>query len=206
LPPSRKTQRFAQLRKHPARQGHQEFYTLYGTPTQPETIMTLSMYQASVPRFINALNNLSAILDKAQAHVDAKKLDEATLTSFRLFPDMLPMARQILIATDTAKGLAARLAGVDIPVYEDTEKTLGELKARIAKTVAYLQTFRPEQIDGTEDKEIVIKRGDKETRYTGMQFLLGHAVPNVYFHITTAYNILRHNGVEIGKRDYLGNP
>jgi hypothetical protein len=194
------------LRKHPARQGHQEFYTLYGTPTQPETIMTLSMYQASVPRFINALNNLSAILDKAQAHVDAKKLDEATLTSFRLFPDMLPMARQILIATDTAKGLAARLAGVDIPVYEDTEKTLGELKARIAKTVAYLQTFRPEQIDGTEDKEIVIKRGDKETRYTGMQFLLGHAVPNVYFHITTAYNILRHNGVEIGKRDYLGNP
>ncbi|MCX7201255.1 MAG: DUF1993 domain-containing protein [Burkholderiales bacterium] len=168
--------------------------------------MTLSMYQASVPRFINALNNLSAILDKAQAHVDAKKLDEATLTSFRLFPDMLPMARQILIATDTAKGLAARLAGVDIPVYEDTEKTLGELKARIAKTVAYLQTFRPEQIDGTEDKEIVIKRGDKETRYTGMQFLLGHAVPNVYFHITTAYNILRHNGVEIGKRDYLGNP
>ena len=168
--------------------------------------MTLSMYQASVPRFINALNNLSAILDKAQAHVDAKKLDEATLTSFRLFPDMLPMARQILIATDTAKGLAARLAGVDIPVYEDTEKTLGELKVRIAKTVAYLQTFRPEQIDGTEDKEIVIKRGDKETRYTGMQFLLGHAVPNVYFHITTAYNILRHNGVEIGKRDYLGNP
>jgi hypothetical protein len=164
------------------------------------------MYQASVPRFINALNNLSAILDKAQAHVDAKKLDETTLTSFRLFPDMLPMARQILIATDTAKGLAARLAGVDIPVYDDTEKTLGELKARIAKTVAYLQTFRPEQIDGTEDKEIVIKRGDKETRYTGMQFLLGHAVPNVYFHITTAYNILRHNGVEIGKRDYLGNP
>jgi hypothetical protein len=168
--------------------------------------MTLSMYQASVPRFINALNNLSAILDKAQAHVDAKKLDEATLTSFRLFPDMLPMARQILIATDTAKGLAARLAGVDIPVYDDTEKTLGELKARIAKTVAYLQTFRPEQIDGTENKEIVIKRGDKETRYHGMQFLLGHAVPNVYFHITTAYNILRHNGVEIGKRDYLGNP
>jgi hypothetical protein len=168
--------------------------------------MTLSMYQASVPRFINALNNLSAILDKAQAHVDAKKLDEATLTSFRLFPDMLPMARQILIATDTAKGLAARLAGVEIPVYDDTEKTLGELKARIAKTVAYLQTFRPEQIDGTENKEIVIKRGDKETRYHGMQFLLGHAVPNVYFHITTAYNILRHNGVEIGKRDYLGNP
>lgn len=168
--------------------------------------MNVSMYQASVPRFIQALNNLSVILDKAQAHAQAKKLDETTLTSFRLYPDMLPMARQIMIATDTAKGVAARLAGVEIPVYEDTEKTLGELKDRVAKTVAFLQTFTPEQIDGTEDKEIVIKRGDKETRYTGMQFLLGHAVPNVYFHITTAYNILRHNGVDIGKRDYLGNP
>ncbi len=168
--------------------------------------MTLSMYQASVPRFINILGNLSAILDKAQAHVDTKKLDETALTGFRLYPDMLPMARQVMIVTDTAKGLAARLAGVDIPVYDDTEKTLAELKARIAKTMAYLQTFQPAQIDGTEDKEIVIKRGDKETRYTGMQFLLGHAVPNFYFHVTTTYAILRHNGVEIGKRDYLGNP
>ena len=167
--------------------------------------MTLSMYQASVPRFINILGNLNAILDKTQAHVDAKKLDETALTGFRLYPDMLPMARQIMIATDTAKGLAARLAGVDIPVYEDTEKTLAELKARIAKTIAYLQTFTPAQIDGTEDKEIVIKRGDKETRYTGMQFMLGHAVPNFYFHVTTTYAILRHNGVEIGKRDFLGN-
>lgn len=168
--------------------------------------MSISMYQASVPRFINILGNLSAILDKTQAHVEAKKLDELALTGFRLYPDMLPMARQIMIATDTAKGLAARLAGVDIPVYEDTEKTLPELKARIAKTIAYLQTFKPAQIDGTEDKEIVIKRGDKETRYTGMQFMLGHAVPNFYFHVTTTYAILRHNGVEIGKRDYLGNP
>jgi hypothetical protein len=168
--------------------------------------MTISMYQASVPRFINILGNLNAILDKTQVHVDAKKLDETALTGFRLYPDMLPMARQIMIATDTAKGLAARLAGVDIPVYEDTEKTLAELKARIAKTIAYLQSFKPAQIDGTEDKEIVIKRGDKETRYTGMQFMLGHAVPNFYFHVTTTYAILRHNGVEIGKRDYLGNP
>ncbi len=168
--------------------------------------MSISMYQASVPRFINILGNLSAILDKAQAHVDAKKLDETALTGFRFYPDMLPMARQVMIVTDTAKGLAARLAGVDIPVYEDTEKTLAELKARIAKTVAYLQSFKPAQIDGTEDKEIVIKRGDKETRYSGQQFLLGHAVPNFYFHVTTTYAILRHNGVEIGKRDYLGNP
>jgi hypothetical protein len=168
--------------------------------------MSISMYQASVPRFINILGNLSAILDKAQAHVEARKLDETALTGFRLYPDMLPMARQVMIVTDTAKGLVARLAGVEIPVYEDTEKTIPELKARIAKTIAYLQSFQPAQIDGTEDKEIVIKRGDKETRYTGMQFLLGHAVPNFYFHVTTTYAILRHNGVEIGKRDYLGNP
>jgi len=168
--------------------------------------MTISMYQASVPRFVNILGNLSNILDKAQAHVDAKKLDSATLTTYRLFPDMLPMTKQVQIACDTAKGVVARLAGAEIPAYEDNEKTLADLKARVAKTIAFIQTMTPAQIDGTEDKEIVIKRGDKETRYTGMQFLLGHALPNFYFHVTTTYNILRHNGVEIGKRDYLGNP
>jgi len=168
--------------------------------------MTISMYQASVPRFVNVLGNLSAILDKAQAHVEAKKIDPGVLPAFRLFPDMLPMSAQVQIASDTAKGVVARLAGVDIPAYEDTEVTIADLKARIAKTIAFLQTFTPAQIDGTEDKEIIVKRRDKETRYTGIQFLLGHAVPNVYFHVTTAYNILRHNGVEIGKRDYLGNP
>ena len=168
--------------------------------------MTISMYQASVPRFANILGNLGNILDKAQAHVDAKKLDGATLTTYRLFPDMLPMTTQVLIACDAAKGVVARLAGVDIPVYEDNEKTLADLKARIAKTVAFINSVPQAQIDGTEDKEIVIKRGDKETRYTGMQFLLGHAIPNFYFHVATTYNILRHNGIEIGKRDYLGNP
>jgi hypothetical protein len=168
--------------------------------------MLISMYQASVPRFVNILGNLSNILDKAQIHVDDKKLDTATLTHYRLFPDMLPMTSQVQIACDTAKGVVARLAGVDIPVYEDNEKTLADLKARIAKTIAFIQTVTSGQIDGTEDKEIVIKRGDKETRYKGMQFLLGHAVPNFYFHVTTTYNILRHNGIEIGKRDYLGNP
>ena len=168
--------------------------------------MTISMYQASVPRFINTLGNLSNILDKAQAHVDARKLDPTTLTAYRLFPDMLPMKKQVQIACDTAKGAAARLAGVEIPVHEDDETTLADLKARIAKTTAFLQTMTPEQIDGTEDKEIVIKRHDKETRYKGMQFLLGQALPNFYFHVATAYNILRHNGIEIGKRDYLGNP
>ena len=168
--------------------------------------MTISMYQASVPRFINILGNLSLILDKAQAYADAKKLDPAALTTSRLFPDMLPMSAQVQIACDAAKGAAARLAGVDSPVFEDTEKTLAELKARIAKTIAFLRTIEPVQIDGTEEKEIVIKRGDKETRYKGMQFLLGHATPNFYFHVATTYNILRHNGVEIGKRDYIGNP
>jgi len=168
--------------------------------------MNISMYQASVPRFVNILGNLSNILEKAQAHVDAKKLDPATLATYRLFPDMLPMTKQIQIACDTAKGVVARLAGVEIPVYEDNEKTLVDLKARVAKTITFMQTLTPGQIDGTEDKEIVIKRGDKETHYKGMQFLLGHALPNFYFHVTTAYNILRHNGIEIGKRDYLGNP
>ena len=168
--------------------------------------MTISMYQASVPRFINILGNLSVILDKAQAYADAKKLDPAALTTSRLFPDMLPMSAQVQIACDAAKGAAARLAGVDSPVFEDTEKTIAELKARTAKTIAFLRTIEPVQIDGTEEKEIVIKRGDKETRYKGMQFLLGHATPNFYFHVATTYNILRHNGVEIGKRDYIGNP
>ena len=119
---------------------------------------------------------------------------------------MFPMSRQVQIACDTAKGVVARLAGVEIPKDEDTEKTIAELKARIAKTIAFIQGFKPEQIDGTEDKAIVTKRGDKETHYKGMQFLLGHAVPNFYFHVATTYNILRHNGVEIGKRDFLGNP
>jgi uncharacterized protein len=168
--------------------------------------MIISMYQSSVPRFVNILGNLSKILDKAQAHVDAKKLDAAALTTYRLFPDMLPMTTQVQIACDAAKGVVARLAGVEIPVYEDNEKTLADLKARIAKTIAFIQTVTPRQIDGTEDKEIVIKRGDKETRYKGMQFLLDTALPNFYFHVTTTYNILRHNGIEIGKRDYLGNP
>jgi uncharacterized protein len=168
--------------------------------------MTISMYQASVPRFINILGNLANILDKAQAHVEAKKIAEGTLPGYRLFPDMLPMTSQVQIACDSAKGVVARLAGIDIPVFEDNEKTLADLKARVAKTIAFIQTITPTQIDGTEEKDIVIKRGEKETHYKGMQFLLGHAVPNFYFHVTTTYNILRHNGVEIGKRDFLGNP
>jgi hypothetical protein len=164
------------------------------------------MYQASAPRFVNILKNLSAILDKAQTHVEAKKIEPTVLTSFRLYPDMLPMSRQVQIATDTAKAAMARLAGVEIPKYEDTEQTFDELKARIAKTIEFVNGFKPAQIDGTDAKEIVIKLGGNDTKLTGMQYLLGHAHPNFYFHVTTAYDILRHNGVEIGKRDYIGNP
>ena len=168
--------------------------------------MTISMYQASVPRFVNILGNLSGILDKAHAFAEARKVDDTVLTSYRLYPDMLPMTKQVQIACDAAKGVVARLAGVEIPVHEDNEKTFADLKARVARTIAFIQTVTPAQIDGTEEKEIVIKRGEKEARYTGMQYLLGHAVPNFYFHIATAYAILRHNGVELGKRDFLGNP
>jgi len=168
--------------------------------------MTISMYQASVPRLVNALNNLSHVLDKAQAHIEAKKLDPKTLLEFRLYPDMLNMTRQVQIASDTAKGLVARLAGLDNPVHDDNEQSIAELQARLAKTVAFMQSVSAAQIDGTEDKAIVIKRGDKETHYKGMQFLLGHALPNVYFHSSITFAILRHNGVEIGKRDYLGTP
>ncbi len=166
--------------------------------------MTISMYQASVPRILSMLTNLDHLLDKALVHIESKKWNEAALTQFRLYPDMLPMTRQVQIACDTAKGVVARLAGVDIPAYEDNEVSFADLKQRIAKTMAFINGFGPEQIDGTEDKDIVTKRGDVETHYKGMQFLLNHAMPNIYFHVTTVYTILRHNGIEIGKRDYLG--
>jgi hypothetical protein len=168
--------------------------------------MTISMYQASAPRFVNMLNNLAAILDKAQAHCEAKKIDPLVLASSRLFPDMLPFTRQVTIACDHAKGAVARLAGVEIPKHEDVEKTLAELKARIAKTVAFISAVTPAQVDGSEEKAIVLKLGSREVTFKGMQYLLGSALPNFYFHVVTAYNILRHNGVELGKRDYIGTP
>ncbi len=166
--------------------------------------MSLSMYQASVPRIVNMLTNLDHLLDKALVHIETKKWNETALTQFRLYPDMLPLTRQVQIACDTAKGVVARLAGVEIPAYEDNEVSFADLKQRIAKTIAFINGFSAAQIDGSEDKDIVTKRGDVETHYKGMQFLLNHAMPNVYFHVTTVYAILRHNGVEIGKRDYLG--
>jgi hypothetical protein len=168
--------------------------------------MNISMYQASAPRFLNSLRNLSAILDKAMAYAEAKKIDPAALTTARLYPDMFPLTRQVQTACDNAKGAVARLAGVEVPRHEDTEQTFEELKARIAKTIAFIETVTPSQIDGSEDKEISLKLGPREVQWKGMQYLLGFALPNFYFHVTTAYDILRHNGVELGKRDYIGNP
>ena len=167
--------------------------------------MNISMYQASAPRFINTLKNLSGILDKAQAHAEAKKIDPLVLTSSRLYPDMFALARQVQTACDTAKGAVARLAGVENPKHEDTEKTFEELKARIDKTIAFIESFKPAQIDGSEEKALTIKLGPREVNWKGMQYLLGFALPNFYFHAATAYDILRHNGVELAKRDFIGN-
>jgi hypothetical protein len=168
--------------------------------------MNISIYQASVPRFANTLRNLAAMLDKAQAHCEAKKIDPAVLTTARLYPDMFALARQVQITCDTAKGAVARLAGAEVPKHEDTEQTFAELKARIAKTLQLVESFKPAQLDGTEDKSIEIKLGKREVKWLGLQYLLGFALPNFYFHAATAYGILRHNGVELGKGDFIGTP
>ena len=168
--------------------------------------MQISMYEALIPVANHMLGNLSKILDKGAAFAEAKKIDQAVLTGARLAPDMFPLTRQVQIACDSAKGAVARLAGVEIPKHEDTEQSFAELKTRIAKTIDFLESVPAAKVDGTEDKEVVLQMRSGERRFKGMQYLLGHAYPNFYFHVTTAYNILRHNGIEIGKRDYLGNP
>ena len=166
--------------------------------------MSISMYQASAPRFARLLRNLSAILAKAQAHVEARKLDAAALTGYRLFPDMFPLTRQVQIACDQAKGAVARLAGVEPPKHEDTEQNFADLQARIAKTLDYVESLKAAQIDGSETREVVLKQRAGELRLNGLDYLFSHAYPNFYFHVTTAYNILRHNGVELGKKDFVG--
>ena len=166
--------------------------------------MTLSMYQASVPVFLRGLENLAVILAKGAAHAEAKKIDPAVLGGLRLIADMFPLSRQVQIACDTAKGAVARLAGVEIPKHEDVEQSFAELKARIAKTIDFIESVPAAKIDGSEEREIVLPMRSGERRYKGMQYLLGFAYPNFYFHVTTAYNILRHNGVELGKLDFLG--
>lgn len=167
--------------------------------------MAISMYSASVPVFVRMLGNLSTWLDKAAAHAEARKFDPLVLVNARLYPDMLPFSAQVQIACDSAKGCVARLAGVEIPKHEDTEKTLAELKARIAKTLDFIKSVPAAQIDGTEARVISIPRRNKEPMLLpGEVFLKHYALANLFFHVTTAYAILRHNGVEVGKGDYLG--
>ncbi|WP_439861328.1 DUF1993 domain-containing protein [Pseudomonas sp. MBLB4136] len=166
--------------------------------------MSLSMYQASIPVFVRQLNNLSTILGLAAADAEARKFDPSVLFNARLAPDMFPLSRQVQIACDGAKAGVALLAGVEAPSHADDETTLAELQARIAKTLEFLQAVSPEQIDGSEERTVTLKRRDKETHFQGQAFLLDHVLPNFYFHYTTAYAILRHNGVAVGKRDFLG--
>lgn len=166
--------------------------------------MAISMYQVSVPVFIKTLGNLSAILDKAAAFAAAKKVDHSVLLAYRLAPDMLPMVRQVQIACDFAKGATSRLAGVEVPSWEDNEKTIDDLKARIAKTIDYCKGFKPAQIDGSEELDINVKVAGNPVTYKGQPYLLHSVLPNFFFHVTTAYDILRHCGVEIGKRDFIG--
>lgn len=166
--------------------------------------MSLSMYQASIPVFVRMFGNLAAILDKAAVYAEAKKIDPAVLLNARLAPDMHPLTRQVQIASDAAKGCAARLAGVETPSFADTESSFAELQARIQKTLDFLQGFSPAQIDGSEGREVVIKFPGAELKFSGQDYLLHFVLPNFYFHLTTAYAILRHNGLEIGKMDFLG--
>jgi hypothetical protein len=166
--------------------------------------MSISMYLASVPPFLRALTNLRAILEKAAAHAEARKITPSVLVNARLYPDMFPLLRQVQIATDNAKGAVSRLADMDPPKYEDNESTFSELVERIDKTIAFLHTIKPEQIDGSEDKTITLSMRDKTLTFKGMSYLLDYVLPNFYFHVVTAYAILRHNGVEIGKQDFRG--
>ena len=166
--------------------------------------MTISMYSASVPVFKNMLGNLSHFLDKAQAHAEARKFDPQVLVDDRLAPDMLPLRKQVQIACDAAKNGLARLSGVEAPKFEDNEVSLAELKERIRKTLHFLDSVPRAKVDGCEDKDITFPAGRDITRtLNGEAYLLNVALPNLFFHVTTAYAILRHNGVELGKGDYL---
>jgi len=167
--------------------------------------MSLSMYQASIPVFVRALGNLSHILDKGAAFAEAKKIDPSVLVTARLAPDMFPLSRQVQIATDSVKGAAARLAGVEIPSYADNEASFPDLQARLAKTVDFLNGFKASQIDGSETKPVSLKIRGRDTSFQGRDYLLTFVYPTLFFHVSTAYAILRHNGVEIGKMDYLGS-
>lgn len=167
--------------------------------------MSLSMFEASIPVMTRALINLAGILDKAEAHATANKIDPTIFIQARLYPNMYPLVRQIQIATDVAKGGAARLAGQTPPSYEDAETSFAELQARLAKTLAFLNTFTPEQINGSEAKTITLTVGKRDMIFQGQPYLLDFVLPNIYFHSSTAYAILRHWGVDLGKADCLGS-
>lgn len=166
--------------------------------------MSLSMYSAFIPVAIRALTNLSAILAKGAAHCEARKIDPQAFLASRLYPDMLPLTKQVQIVSDTVKGGAGRLAGVEIPKFEDNETSFPELQARITKTIDFLKTIKPEQIDGKEGADIVMSFPGRTFEFKGQAYLTGFVLPNMYFHVTTAYGLLRHGGVELGKADYLG--
>jgi hypothetical protein len=166
--------------------------------------MMVSMYSMSVPVLRRSLTNLSAILDKAAAHAREHKIDPAALLDARLYPDMLTFTRQIQLSSDFAKGAAARLAGETPPKFDDVEVGFEQLKERVTRTIALLDGFKPAQLDGSEERTIEIKTATRTLRFSGLQFLAHFVLPNFYFHLTTAYAILRHNGVPLGKSDFLG--
>jgi hypothetical protein len=166
--------------------------------------MNMSMYEASIPTFIHSLGSLKHVLEKAAAHAEARKFDPAVLVNSRLFPDMFGLARQVQLCTDAAKNGAARLAGIDPTKLEQNEATFAELITRVDRTVDYLRGFKPEQIDGSEERAIAIVTPRASFSFTGQQFLRHWALPNFFFHLVTTYNLLRHNGVELGKADFLG--
>lgn len=168
--------------------------------------MTLSMYQASVPVFVRMLDNLDGILTKAEAHAQARGIDPMVLLQSRLYPDMFPLVRQVQVATDMCKGGAARLAGVAVPKHEDTEQSFGELRARVARVRELVSGFTAEQIDGSEDRAITLEMRSGTLSFDGQSYLLKFVLPNFYFHISMAYGILRHSGVELGKMDFMGKP
>ncbi|HYW56585.1 MAG TPA: DUF1993 domain-containing protein [Polaromonas sp.] len=168
--------------------------------------MTLSMYQASVPVFKQMLGGLSGVLAKAEAHAASRKIDPNALLQARLYPDMFALLRQVQVAADFAKSVSARIAGVDVPSFEDTETSFADLQARIEKTLAFINTLTAAQIDGSEERRILTQAGTpKEKIFSGQSYLLNYGMPHFFFHTTSAYAILRHNGVEVGKKDYIGN-
>ena len=167
--------------------------------------MTFSMYSASVPVFKQILNSLAAIIDKAEAHAAEKNIDPQALLQARLYPDMFPLTRQVQVAADFAKGACARLAGVEVPKFDDTEHSFADLKARVTKTLAFIDSLAQDSFAPSAERDITTGSGDKAKQWKGQVYLSHYALPHFYFHATTAYDILRHNGVNIGKKDFIGS-